>query len=167
MMKSPPPNDPENIPDLPWTIEADMIGTIQNIPDKEAFDLVILRYLRYGDTRPLAWWLHEGHSPNAQTLDYIAHMLQPSSSAPIERFPFELIAKSRSPKPGRPKKVPEKNLRDWLIYKNVCGFMERIGPGSYEAAIAEISSFEGLERSTVKRAYENIKIIIEAYDTGG
>ena len=126
MTKSLPPNIPEENPVRPWTIEADMIGTIRKIPDKEAIDLVIVRYLRAGDTRPLAWWLHEGHCPGVQTLNFVAHMLQPSSGASIETFPFELRAKSRSPKRGRPKNAPEQNLRDWLIYKFVSKLMEKI-----------------------------------------
>ena len=44
--------------------------------------------------------------------------------------------------------------------------MEEYGPSSYEAAIDEVTSLEGLRRPTVKRAYENIKIIIEAHDIG-
>ena len=40
-----------------------MIGTIRDFPKEEAFDLVIVRYLKEGDTRPLAWWFYEGHCP--------------------------------------------------------------------------------------------------------
>lgn len=45
-------------PDQPWTIEADMIGTILKITNKQAIDLVIVRYLKFGDTRPLVGKRH-------------------------------------------------------------------------------------------------------------
>ena len=162
MTKSPLPNDPEKIPDQPWTIEADMIGTIRKIPKNESFDLVIVRYLIAGDTRPLAWWLYEGHCPSSTTLKYIAYMLEPDN----DNIPYKLITKSRTPKRGRPPKGPEQKLRDWLIYKCVSELVEEYGPSSYEAAIDEVTSLEGLKRPTVKRAYENIKVIIEAHDIG-
>ena len=46
-----------------WTIEAEMVSSAKDIPRAKAIDLVIVRYLRFGDTRALAWWLYEGHTP--------------------------------------------------------------------------------------------------------
>ena len=100
MTKFPKPDKSESLPEQPWTIEADMIGTIRKIPKNESFDLVILRYLIAGDTRPLAWWLYEGHCPSPTTLKYIAYMLEPDN----DNIPYKLITKSRTPKRGRPPK---------------------------------------------------------------
>jgi hypothetical protein len=149
--------------DNPWTIEADIIRTVRKTSLTKAIDLVIIRYLRCGDTRALAWWLNEGHCPSPDTLKYVACMLQPGSGANTKDFPFKLTAKSRVPRRGRPKKGPEPNLRDWLIYKNVAVRMDEIGPGSYDSAIEEVASYEGLEVATVKRAYDNMSAVVSAY----
>ena len=41
-------------PDNAWTIEAEMVSSAKDIPRAEVIDLVIARYLRFGDTRALA-----------------------------------------------------------------------------------------------------------------
>ena len=152
-------------PDNAWTIEAEMVSSVRDIPRAEAIDLVIVRYLRFGDTRALAWWLDEGHTPSPATLKYIACMLQPGSGASTKSFPYELIAKSRTPKRGRPTKRPEENLRDWLIYKNVKHFMDKAGPSSYDAAIRDIATLQGLNQAVVKRGYEDMKSVIALHKT--
>ena len=148
-----------------WTIEAEMVSSAKDIPHAEAIDLIIVRYLRFGDTRALAWWLYEGHTPSPITLKYIACMLQPGSGASTKLLPYELISKSRTPKRGRPPKGPEADLRDWLIYKNVKHFMDEAGPGSYDAAIRDIATLQGLNQAVVKRGYEGMKLVIAAYKT--
>jgi hypothetical protein len=148
-----------------WTIEAEMVSSVKDIPHTEAIDLVIVRYLRFGDTRALAWWLDEGHTPSPATLKYTACMLQPGSGASTKSFPYELITKSRTPKRGRPTKRPEENLRDWLIYKNVKHFMDKAGPASYDAAITDTAALQGLNQAVVKRGYEGMKSVIAAYKT--
>ena len=148
-----------------WTIEAEMVSSAKDIPRAKAIDLVIVRYLRFGDTRALAWWLYEGHTPSSTTLKYIACMLQPGSGASTKSFPYELIAKSRASKRGRPPKGPEADLRDWLIYKNVKHFMDKAGPSSYDAAIRDIATLQGLNQAVVKRGYEGMKSVIAAYKT--
>ena len=148
-----------------WTIEAEMVSSAKDIPRAKAIDLVIVRYLRFGDTRALAWWLYEGHTPSPTTLKYIACMLQPGSGASTKLSPYELISKSRTPKRGRPPKGPEADLRDWLIYKNVKHFMDEAGPGSYDAAIRDIATLQGLNQAVVKRGYEGMKSVIAAYKT--
>jgi hypothetical protein len=148
-----------------WTIEAEMVSSVRDIPRAEAIDLVIVRYLRFGDTRALAWWLDEGHTPSPATFKYIACMLQPGSGASTKSLPYELIAKSRTPKRGRPPKGPEPDLRDWLIYKNVQRLMDEKGPGTYDAAIRQIADLDGLNQAAVKRAYEDMKLVIAAHKT--
>ena len=152
--------DLDKTPDRPWTIEADIIGTIRKIDENEAADLVITRYLMAGDTRALAWWLYEGHCPSPVVRQYIACMLHPGSKATPKAVPFELVAKSRTPKRGRPKKGPEPLLRDWLQFRFIYNFMHDRGPGQYEAAISELAELYGMERATIKRAYENINKIL-------
>jgi hypothetical protein len=154
-------SDPANA----WTVEAEMVSSAKDIPHAEAIDLIIVRYLRFGDTRALAWWLYEGHTPSPTTLKYIACMLQPGSGAATKSFPYELIAKSRTPKRGRPIKRPEENLRDWLIYKNVKHFMDKAGPSSYDAAIRDIATLQGLNQAVVKRGYEDMKSVIALHKT--
>jgi len=149
----------DNAPDRPWTIEADIIGTIREIDENEAADVVIVRYLKAGDTRALAWWLYEGHCPSPIVLKYIACMLQPGK-ADTNHIPFELISKSRTPRRGRPKKRPEQNLRDWLIYKEVSNLIHDMGRGSYDAAIAKVAELQGLNEYVVKRAYEQVKSLL-------
>ena len=148
-----------------WTIEAEMVSSAKDIPHAKAIDLVIVRYLRFGDTRALAWWLYEGHTPSPTTLKYIACMLQPGSGASTKSLPYELITKSRTPMRGRPPKGPEADLRDWLIYKNVQRFMDESGPGTYDAAISQTAALQGLNQAAVKRAYEGMKSVIAAYET--
>ena len=149
-----------NVPDQPWTIEADMISTVRQISMSDAIDLVILRYLRAGDTRALAWWCYEGHCPSNRILQFLGIMLQPETQVSTVSLPYELIAKSRIPTRGRPKKRPETKLRDWLMYRNIVRYMADNGAGSYESAIANLCELDGVERATVKRAYENMSKII-------
>ena len=148
-----------------WTIEAEIVSSAKDIPHAEAIDLVIVRYLRFGDTRALAWWLYEGHTPSPITLKYIACMLQPGSGASTKSLPYELISKSRTPKRGRPPKGPEADLRDWLIYKNVQRLMDEAGPGTYDAAISQTAALQGLNQAAVKRAYEDMKSVIAEHET--
>ena len=148
-----------------WTIEAEIVSSAKDIPHAEAIDLVIVRYLRFGDTRALAWWLYEGHTPSPITLKYIACMLQPGSGASTKSLPYELISKSRTPKRGRPPKGPEADLRDWLIYKNVQHFMAESGAGTYDAAISQTAALQGLNQAAVKRAYEDMKSVIAEHET--
>jgi len=152
-------SDPENA----WTIEAEMVSSAKDIPRAKAIDLVIVRYLRFGDTRALAWWLYEGHTPSPTTLKYIACMMQPGSGASTKSLPYELIAKSRTPKRGRPTKRPEADLQDWLIYENVQRLIDEAGPGTYDAAIRQIAALDGLNQAAVKRAYEDIKSVMAAH----
>ena len=154
-------SDPANA----WTVEAEKVSSAKDIPHAEAIDLIIVRYLRFGDTRALAWWLYEGHTPSPTTLKYIACMLQPGSGAATKSFPYELIAKSRTPKRGRPIKRPEENLRDWLIYKNVQRLMDEKGPGTYDAAIRQIADLDCLNQAVVKRGYEDMKSVIALHKT--
>ena len=148
-----------------WTIEAEMIASAKDIILSKAIDLVIVRYLRFGDTRALAWWLYEGHTPSPTTLKYIACMLQPGSGASTKSLPYELNPKSRTPKRGRPPKGPEADLRDWLIYKSVQRFMDESGPGTYDAAISQTAALQGLNQAAVKRGYEDMKSVIAQHET--
>jgi hypothetical protein len=150
----------EETPGEPWTIEAELIADARKISTKDAVDLVIVRYLRTGDTRALAWWLYEGHTMSERARKFIAVMLQPGSKATTEAVPFELAAKTRTPKRGRPKKGPEPSLRDWLLFRFIYNFMQDRGPGQYDAAITELAELQGIERATIKRAYENTKKIL-------
>ena len=146
----------EDPPDYPWLIEVDLLKKAGHEFESRVEDLVILKYLMAGDTRVLAWFLLDGYTPSPGMLKFIGQMLEPGSQ-PTDKVPFELVAKSRTPERGRPPKGPEQELRDLLIYSRVTELIERDGPGSYEAAIDEVASLDGLERSTVRRAYDSIK----------
>ena len=139
-----------------------MIGNIRKISEEEAMGLVIVRYLKAGDTRALAWWLYNGHCPSPIVLKYIACMLQPGKPV-LKHLPFELATKSLAPKRGRPKKGPEPNLRDWLIFKNVYELIKDMGDGSYDAAIKQIAELEGLNEHVVKRAYDQVKTLTAGF----
>ena len=150
MMKNP----DDDLTDLPWSIEVDMLRRIHRLSIDVAIDFVCIRYLRNGDTRALAWFLREGHLPLDKLCTYLSGMLAPGD-IPGNRLPFELRAVSRDGRRGR-RSSPEKELRDWLIYKQVIKQIEVLGAGSYEAAISDIAALKGLNRPTVKRAYETI-----------
>ena len=47
----------DNIPDLPWTIEAEILSTVRNISIYDALDLVVIKYLQHGDKSVLKWSL--------------------------------------------------------------------------------------------------------------
>ena len=154
----------DNIPDLPWTIEAEILSTVRNISIYDALDLVVIKYLQHGDKSALKWSLLSG-LPLPKAILYMAHMMDPEDTLPKSSFPFELKVKSRIPKKGRPSKQPKKDLRDWLIYKMVRDLIEKNGPGYYDGALSTVAELEGLSLSTVKRAHDKMKAVIAAYST--
>ena len=121
--------DEEETPNNAWTIEADLLAASGHAFDSNVTDLVITRYLMSGDLRPLGWFLLRGHKPSANLLLYIGGMIHPDTLPP-ERMPFELHAKAREGKRGRPEKGPEQKLRDLLIFVQVEATIESSGEGS-------------------------------------
>nr|ADI18630.1 hypothetical protein [uncultured Rhodospirillales bacterium HF4000_24M03] len=165
MTKFPKPDKSESLPEQPWTIEADLLSAIRQISLNEAIDLVIVNYLKAGDTSPLAYWFFEGHCPSPTILKYIACMLLPGSGSE-SHVPFKLISKSRSPTRGRPSKGPQQKLRDRLIFINVASLIQQHGPGTYDSAITKISELQGLNEHIVKRAYDRHKAsLLDEQDT--
>jgi hypothetical protein len=162
-MKNPPlVLNEHNIPDLPWTIEAEMLSMVRNISIYDALDLVVIKYLQHGDNSALKWSILSG-LPLPNAVLYVAHMMDPEDTLSKSSFPFEFKVKSRTPKKGRPSKQPKKDLRDWLIFKMVRGLIEKNGPGYYDGALSAVADLEGLSVSTVKRAHDKMKAVIAAY----
>ena len=87
-------------------------------------------------------------------------MLQPGDFDRA-KVPYELKTQSRTGRRGRRKAPPEKELRDWLIFKNVEKRMSEIGRGSYDAAIKEVADLDGLDVYTVRRAYDRIRTLVD------
>ncbi|GEM_PF-3345504 len=154
MTKSKPDNN--DFPDLPWTIEQDLLDQVELASTEKIIDLVIARYLMAGDPRPFCWWVEQGHRPSDAVLKVLAHTLNPDATKD-ERFPYYFERKQRFPKKGREQKGPEQKLRDILIALCIQKRLQDNGPGSYDATIKDIANWVGVSEALTKQAYDTYK----------
>ncbi len=103
--------------DTPWGQEADYYHRNTDETFEYCRDLVILKYLSYGDTRPLAAWLMSGRAPGPAVLRHLSAMLHPTDGTE-DKVPFRLTVKDRLHRKG-PRRDPEKTWRDFQISRNV------------------------------------------------
>jgi hypothetical protein len=157
------PTNDDEVADLPWTIELDLLKLRDFPSESNLIDLVIARYLASGDPRPFSWWVSNGHRPSDRVIMLLARMLNPK--APMDdRFPYIFQPKQRRPKRGHPSKGPEDKVRDLLIALSVQKRMNELGPGSYDAVLLETAEWVGVSVATVKRAYDNLSKVLPPLD---
>jgi hypothetical protein len=111
----------------PWAIETDRLARESGQSYTACRDVVILRWLKKGDVRPLAHLLLTGHRPGPKVLRYLAGMLHPDF-APVfigfdgqpktPDYQYRLTVTSTTGARG-PRDNPENDLRDRLIAAQV------------------------------------------------
>jgi hypothetical protein len=135
----------------PWGIQASRLQQGGCSPEN-ARDLVILDWLRKGDTRPLADLLRTGIVPSSLVLSYLASMLHPADGTE-DAVSYMLVPKRRREGRGA-NDNPEIEIRDQLIADNIERLMREIGPGGYDAAVKQLSTLIGLSEKTIRNAYD-------------
>jgi hypothetical protein len=74
----------EEVPGTPWDIEALSVSAVHQRSIGNARDIVILDWLRQGDTRPFAAWVMSGHTPSPNVLLALAVMMTRSDNPAFE-----------------------------------------------------------------------------------
>lgn len=140
------PSNPKttDIPDLPWTIEAELMSGQTFKSGENIIDLVIARYLMSGDPTPFSWWVSKGHRPSDSALKLLANLLS-ANHLDDKKFPYKFEAIARNPKHGPRPKGPEKKLRDILIALYMQKLLQEYGQGSYESALSDTADIKWLK----------------------
>ena len=131
-----------------------------NITEQQARDYVVLRYLKVGDTRALAYWLEADYCPGEPVRRLLSFMLQPvredaddpnkTYTSSLDAVPFELTAKRRDGKRGAARK-PVADERNQAISDYYGRRMAEIGAGGYESVISELEGL-GVKESAIREA---------------
>jgi hypothetical protein len=122
-----------------------------------ARDRFIWMALQHGDVGPLVCFFVLGYVPALWLRQQLAMMLMPEAGLPETakkelRFRLEIRARARRRGPRRSKF--EIALRDRRLAKHVANLMNKIGPGSYLAAIKQVAEETGWGEQTVRDAYD-------------
>jgi hypothetical protein len=151
----------ETVPDNAWAIEADRNARESGQSIRACRDVVILRWLKKGDVRPLAHLLWSGHRPGPRVLQYLAGRLHPDlapeylgydGQTKVMEYPYRLEVESTTGARGR-RDNPENDVRDMLIHEQIK--LRRAAGASLEAAqIATAELCGGLSSlEMVRKAY--------------
>ena len=120
-------------------------------------DRFILSSLQMGEAGPLICFLLNGYVPGLEVRQHIALMITDEEALPEalrETVRYRLEIKPRGGKPGPKRGGFWKQLRNRKHSKRVKDLMERLGPGSYLAAIKQVSDETGLSEQTIRHAYD-------------
>jgi hypothetical protein len=145
-------------PGTPWDIEIESLHRAQGLSIQAASDLIAINWLKDGDTRALAALLLRGHVPSAAALSFLGRMLLGSNNTSKlppsfeKEIPFQLIAKPRSRRAGRPRDRAKK-VRDILIAAQMAGLKKGgLKPGQVKSSLEEALAPAGVDRKTIERA---------------
>ena len=153
-----PPQDENDLPETPWDIHVDQRIKENNLTQNQARDVVIIEWLRKGDTTPFSAFVSAGHTPSIDIIKYVALMMNPPEGTD-KLVPFSLKASPRGRK-GRPPD-PAIEARGKLIAQYVERLMKE--GKSYDEALFEVAEVlgEGLDsdipRDTVEKDYKRYK----------
>lgn len=134
--------------DNPWDGQAERFIREHNATEQDARDLVVLTYLREGDTRALAHWLMLDYIPGIEVRRFLSFMLQPKRVAaenpnakaevPLDLVQYELQAIRRGGGKGRRRNLAsmerDKALRDLYDAKK-----SEAGKGSSDGVVLEMA----------------------------
>lgn len=117
---------------------------------EDAQQVVILRYLvHHGDVRPLMTFLMKGVTPGTAVLRALGAMFGYPSDDTHTSIPFRLdVIGSKDTK----KSDGELPWRDSLLAEKVKVRFD--GRGRYEAAIEEVAQMTGIDKPTIRQAYD-------------
>ena len=152
--------------DNPFDGEAARLFHGQDVTEQQARDAVVLRYLKVGDTRALAYWLKGNYCPGETVRRLLSFMLQPvrpdaddpnkNYTCSLEAVPFELKAKRRDGKRGAPRN-PVSDERNQAILDCYDRRMAEIGVGGYESVITDLVELlkPDINESVIREAIKN------------
>jgi hypothetical protein len=152
--------------DNPFDGEAARLFHGQGVTEQQARDAVVLRYLKVGDTRALAYWLKGNYCPGETVRRLLSFMLQPvrpdaddpnkNYTCSLEAVPFELKAKRRDGKRGAPRN-PVSDERNQAILDCYDRRMAEIGVGGYESVITDLVELlkPDINESVIREAIKN------------
>ncbi len=152
--------------DNPFDGEAVRLIRDQGMKGSDALDEVVLRYLRQGDTRPLAHWLVAGYCPGEEVRLLLSAMLQPDRetadeaqkviSFDPEEVPYWLEPKRRDGKKGRKRDLVS-DERNQVIDDAYRQRLDEVGPGGSDSVIAEMVEEFGpvVSESMIREAIKN------------
>ena len=134
--------------DNPFDAEAVRLMNLREVTEEVARNVVILKYLKAGDTRPLAYWLPDGLTLHPDVRVFLSAMLQPERMAEgnpekaysitPEQVPYALRPVRRDGQMGRPRDMEvEERARAVCDYYDMR--MVSIGRGGHDAVITEIT----------------------------
>ena len=153
-----PPQDDNDLPGTPLDIHVDQRIKENNLTQNQARDVVIIEWLRKGDTTPFTAFVSAGHTPSIDIIKYVALMMNPPEGTD-KLVPFSLKASPRGRK-GRPPD-PAIEARGKLSAQYVERLMKE--GKSYDEALFEVAEVlgEGLDsdipRDTVEKDYKRYK----------
>lgn len=142
-----------SIPETAWDVEVDKLVRVSGITTSAARDMVILTWLKKGDTRPFTAFVTTGHHPAIEVVRYIAWMLNPADGTK-KQVPFRLKIDQRGRRGARAS--AELDTRDRIIYAYTRKLMNN--GVSYDLAIDQTAAeFGGEQRDLVEKIYKNIR----------
>lgn len=132
----------------PWEIEAESIATNNNVAPELARTFVLLRWMYFGDLRPLADAIMKEQSFDDAALISLALMIRDS-----EDLPFRIETKRRSGRRGRPKD-PSKFIRYFQMSEGYNKLIAKYGRGNSERVLDEVANSQSVivSSSTVRKA---------------
>lgn len=150
-------SEENELPETPWDIQVDRRVQENNLSKEAARDVVIIEWLRKGNTTPFTAFVSAGHIPSIDIIKYVALMMNPPDGND-ELVPYALEVSSRGKRGSR--RDPAIEERNKLMAKNVKRLIEE--GKTYNKALDEVADLvgEGLDndpRDTVEKAYKRYK----------
>jgi hypothetical protein len=140
----------------PWELEAEYYIADKGTSLETARTFVMLRWMHFGDLRPLADAIRKGLEIDKTVLNLLAMMIVEDGILPASLkkiAPYRLEAKRRDGRQGRPRE-PKNFARDLIAWSVVDRRLKEHGPGTYEAAVKEVAKDMGLSEGAVRKAYD-------------
>jgi hypothetical protein len=140
----------------PWDVEATVTAESSGCTLDLARTGTILRWMYFGDLRPLAAAILEGRPLDQSVLKLLAYMVADDNKkfvslkdpADVFQTPYRLHAKPRHGKKGRPKE-PKNFARDFVLAKL---YEARVEPRKSRQVFEEIAAETGMDDRLVRLA---------------
>ena len=152
--------------DNPWDGEAERLIREHNATQQVARDLIVLEYLREGDTRALAHWMMQDYCPGIEVRRFLSLMLAPERVAaedpnvkvevPRDLVPYVLHAKRRGGGKGRRRNLVSEE-RDRALRELYDANKSEAGKGSSDGVVLEMAEQLGpyIRKSAIREAIKS------------
>lgn len=150
---------PAGLVETPYDDDVRELAQDLGLSLNRARDRFIWAGLQMGDAGPLSVFLLRGYVPGLAVRHHLALMMQPEEALAQTRFTTDQLRyrfeiKSRTGKRGPKRSNFPIKLRDRRLAKRVVDLFEKLGPGSYEAAIKQIADESRKGVQTIRDAYD-------------